>query len=93
MHTLTSLDYPNMLVIMTWWQDKKALNDWFYSDVHQGIIKQYYGRATEQPVDGDKAGPRMSRASQIGMELFTSLPGSVRYGGGLAPNSAEKNDH
>jgi hypothetical protein len=90
MHMLMSMDHPNMLVIMTWWKDKKAVNDWFYSDTHQGIIKEYYGAGGERPAGSSKAGPSMKESGQIGMELFTSLPGSVRYGGGLAPDGAEK---
>ncbi len=70
--------------------DKKAVNDWFYSDTHQGIIKEYYGAGAERPASSGNAGPSMKESGQIGMELFTSLPGSIRYGGGLAPDSAVK---
>lgn len=66
------------------------MNDWFYSDTHQGIIKEYYGAGTEREVSPDNAKGTMRQSGQIGMELFTSLPGSIRYGGGLAPDSAEK---
>jgi tetratricopeptide (TPR) repeat protein len=88
-HMLMSVDHPQMLVIMTWWKDKHALNDWFYSDTHQGIIKEYYGGGKEQ-VSRDNAKGTMRQSGQIGMELFGSLPGSIRYGGGLAPDNAEK---
>ena len=88
MHTLMSMDHPGMLVILTWWKDKKALNDWFYSDVHRGIIQEYYGAGTPPRPAGDSAKPTMNQSGQIGMELFTSLPGSIRYGGGLTPDSA-----
>ena len=90
MHMLMSMDHPNMLVIMTWWKDKKAVNDWFYSDTHQGIIQEYYGAGGERPASSAKAGSSMKESGQIGMELFTSLPGSVRYGGGLAADGLEK---
>lgn len=90
MHMLMSMDQPRMLVIMSWWKDKKALNDWFYSDTHQGIISEYYSSGPPRPQSNGKPGPSMKDSGQIGMELFTSLPGSVRYGGGLVPDSIQK---
>ena len=42
-HLLSSMDHEGMLVIVTWWENKKALNDWFYSETHQRIIREYYG--------------------------------------------------
>ena len=90
MHTLMSMDHPGMLIILTWWKDKRALNDWFYGDVHRGIIAEYYGAGAAQQIGSDRTKTTMSQSGQISMELFTSLPGSVRYGGGLAPESVEK---
>jgi len=78
-HVLRSVDHPGMLVIMTWWKDKQALNDWFYSDWHQGLIKQIY-------VDRKPAG-RTEGPSQVAIELLTTLPGGMRFNGGLAPEA------
>ncbi|HEY6391474.1 MAG TPA: antibiotic biosynthesis monooxygenase family protein [Bryobacteraceae bacterium] len=75
-HVLRSVDHPGMLVIMTWWKDKQALNDWFYSDAHQGLMKQTY--VDRKPTGAE--GP-----SQIAIELLTTLPGGMRFNGGLAP--------
>ena len=32
----------------------------------------------------------MNGSSQVGIELFTPLPGGMQYGGGLAPESVWK---
>jgi heme-degrading monooxygenase HmoA len=77
-HVLRSVDHPGMLVIMTWWKDKQALNDWFYSDGHQGLIKQAY--VDRKPTGAE--GP-----SQVAIELLTSLPGGMRFNGGLTPEA------
>jgi heme-degrading monooxygenase HmoA len=77
-HLLRSVDHPGMLVIMTWWKDKQALNDWFYGDMHQGLIRQLY---VEHKTTGGE-GP-----SQVAIELLAPLPGGMRFSGGLAPES------
>jgi heme-degrading monooxygenase HmoA len=77
-HTLSSVDHPGMLVIMTWWKDKQALDDWFYSDAHQGLIRQIY----VEHKGGGGEGP-----SQVAIELMGQLPGGIRFGGGLAPET------
>lgn len=87
MRVMQDVDNPTMLLILTWWQDKSALNNWFYSNTHQGIIKDYYVQGANQSNNSNSNG-KMSGASQIGMELFTSLPGGIRYGGGLTPEKA-----
>jgi heme-degrading monooxygenase HmoA len=76
-HVLQSMDRPGMLVIMTWWKDKQALNDWFYSDAHQGLIRQIY-------VEHKSSG---GEASQVAIELLAPLEGGMRLNGGLAPES------
>lgn len=88
-HALSSIDHPGMLVILTWWENKKALNDWFYSESHQAIIGEFYGKA--QPA----AGPVGSKTptggmGQVGIELFTPLPGGMVFGGGLMPSPRKK---
>lgn len=87
-HRLTSLDHPGMLVILTWWKDKKALTDWYYSETHQGMMHWVYNREAHAPAGslaGDRQTVQMTEASQIAMELFTVLPGGVQYGGGIGP--------
>lgn len=78
-HVLRSVDRPGMLVIMTWWKDKQALNDWFYGDVHQGVIRELY---VDRKTNGGDA-------SQVAIELLAPLPGGMRFGGGLAPESVK----
>jgi len=75
-HTLHSLDRPGMLVILTSWKNKQALNDWFYSDVHQGMIREIYQKPTGAP-------QTTSGTTQVGIELFTVLAGGRKLGGGL----------
>lgn len=83
-HALSSIDNRGMLVILTWWENKKALNDWFYSETHKGIISQFYGQA--QPASGPVgSGTPTGGMGQVGIELFTPLPGGMVFGGGLTP--------
>lgn len=88
-HALSSIDNRGMLVILTWWENKKALNDWFYSETHRGIISQYYGSAqtTAGPVG---SGTPAGGMGQVGIELFTPLPGGIVFGGGLTPARPKK---
>jgi len=81
-HILNSADKPGMIVILSWWKDKAALNGFFYSDVHQGMIRQAYDRKPGEKRDVD--------VTQVGIEVFTSLPGGTRIGGGLTPEPAAK---
>jgi tetratricopeptide (TPR) repeat protein len=88
-HALSSIDNRGMLVILTWWENKKALNDWFYSETHQGIIGEFYGKA--QPEAGPVgSGTPTGGMGQVGIELFTPLPGGMVFGGGLTPARREK---
>jgi tetratricopeptide (TPR) repeat protein len=88
-HALSSMDHQGMLVILTWWENKKALNDWFYSETHQAIISQFYGNA--QPASGPVGSKTPSGGmGQVGIELFTTLPGGMVFGGGLTPPKREK---
>jgi hypothetical protein len=93
MHRLASLDHPGMLVILTWWENKRALNNWFYSDVHQGMIDWVYGgpgAASGNALAGDLGERQMKEAGQVAMEIFTTLPGGIQYGGGLGPKLPER---
>jgi tetratricopeptide (TPR) repeat protein len=88
-HALSSMDNRGMLVILTWWENKKALNDWFYSETHQAIIGEYYGNA--QPASGPVGSKTPTGGmGQVGIELFTPLPGGMVYGGGLTPTPRVK---
>lgn len=91
-HVLSSIDHPGMLVILTWWENKKALNDWFYSETHQGIITQYYGNGGRGPATTKTNGSTgaMTQSSQVGIELFAPLPGGMAFGGGLTPTRRQK---
>jgi tetratricopeptide (TPR) repeat protein len=88
-HALSSVDHRGMLVILTWWENKQALNNWFYSEAHQGIISQFYGN---RPPASGAAAPNtpVGGMGQVGIELFTALPGGMKFGGGLTPARAEK---
>lgn len=88
-HALSSIDNRGMLVILTWWENKKALNDWFYSETHRGIISQFYGSARPEsgPVGSQTPTGGMG---QVGIELFTALPGGMVFGGGLTPAPRQK---
>jgi heme-degrading monooxygenase HmoA len=79
-HVLASADKPGMVVIFTWWKDKQALNQWFYSDAHQGLIHAMYLEHHDNVQAGD--GP-----SQVAIELMTALPGGMRFNGGLTPEA------
>lgn len=88
-HALSSIDNKGMLVILTWWKNKKALNNWFYSETHRGIITQFYGIA--QPAPGSVGSKTPTGGmGQVGIELFTPLPGGMVYGGGLTPARPKK---
>lgn len=88
-HALSSVDNRGMLVILTWWENKKALNDWFYSETHQGIIGEFYGKA--QPASGPVGSKTPAGGmGQVGIELFTQLPGGMVFGGGLMPTKRVK---
>jgi heme-degrading monooxygenase HmoA len=76
---MASLDQSGQVVIVTWWKDKAAVNDWFYGEAHQGMIRDAYGTP---------AGARSTDVTQVGIELFAPLPGGTRIHGGLTPESA-----
>lgn len=88
-HALSSVDRRGMLVILTWWENKRALNDWFYSATHQGIISQFYGN---RPPAAGAVGTNapVGAMGQVGIELFARLPGGMQFGGGLTPARPEK---
>lgn len=82
-HTAMSFDHPGMFLIFSWWRDKHALNDFYYSEIHQGWLggrdATIAGVTTRAYV---QTGP-----SQVGIELLTTLPGGMTLAGGFAPRS------
>ncbi len=76
-HLLQSVDQPGMAVLLTWWKDKIALNNFFYGEIHRSMTTRVYG----QPAKAAQGGT----ASQVGVELFTVLPAGTRVGGGVVP--------
>lgn len=81
-HMVASMDRPGMFIILTWWKDKQALNDWFYGDLHQGWMRRNYnGKPSASGGDGP---------SQVAMEIFAGLEGGVQINGGLIPEAVFK---
>ena len=53
-------------VIFAWFEDKKAVLKWYYSDTHQQVMKQFFpGRAHSKPLKDvpDDSGPILAIAS------------------------------
>ena len=53
-------------VIFAWFEDKKAVLKWYYSDMHQQVMKQFFpGRDISKPLKAvpDDSGPIMAIAS------------------------------
>ena len=79
-HTVASLDHPGMVIIFTWWKNKQALNDFYYSDAHQGWMSR-----RGQAIIGARAVSADDVPSQVAIEVFTAAPGGMRLNGGFAP--------
>jgi heme-degrading monooxygenase HmoA len=65
-------------VIFAWFENKKALVDWYHGDVHQKAMKTVFPNQTFD---------RQPRISSIGIELYGPLPGGVAVGGRFAPEA------
>ena len=78
-HMVASMDKPGMFIILTWWKDKQALNDWFYGDLHQVWMKRNY--------NGKSSASSGDSPSQVAMEIFAGLEGGVQINGGLIPEA------
>lgn len=53
-------------VIFAWFEDKQAALNWYYSDMHQGVMRQFFPQRTDRkPMQDvpDDAGPIMAIAS------------------------------
>jgi len=82
-------------VIFAWFENKKALVDWYYSDVHQRAMKRAFPDVSFErrplPDLAEDSGPILTivsmAASSIGIELYGPLPGGVAVGGRFAPEA------
>jgi hypothetical protein len=81
----TSFEHPGMVLIFAWFQDKKALNDFFYGEAHQRWIRQHRGA-----ISGGETRFHGDSPEQVGIELFSVLPGGMTWGGGLVPPEAKR---
>jgi len=86
-HTVTSMDKPGMFVIFSWWKDKKAASDFYYSDLHQSWMS---GRG--QAMTGVAPTPSPDAVpTQVAVEIFGSFPGGTRINGSFAPPAPPAN--
>jgi hypothetical protein len=81
----TSFDHPGMVLIFAWFRNKEALNGFFFGDTHQRWMRER-GAA----VSGEGTRFYGSTPQQIGIELFTMLPGGMSWGGGLVPREVTR---
>ena len=80
-HLVASMDKPGMYIIFSWWKDKHAASEFYYSDLHQSWMSgrgQAFTGATTVP--SPDAIP-----TQVSVEVFSGLPGGVQVNGGLIP--------
>jgi len=79
-HALGSVDHPGMFILFTWWKDKRAVDDFFYGDLHQSWIRQRGLTMT-----GGRAVAAQQMPTQTAIEIFAGLPGGTQIGGGFIP--------
>jgi hypothetical protein len=84
-HSATSFDLPGMFLIFAWFQNKQALNDFYYSDAHQSWMRDRAGAIAGEGTTFYDGTP-----VQIGIELFSVLPGGMSWGGGLVPHEVRR---
>jgi hypothetical protein len=88
-------------VIFAWFENKKAVLTWYYSDTHVALMRQLGGNAavrSREPLgDVPDEGPVLTIASltpnpgagpgfsQIAIELYAPLPGGIAAGGRFGP--------
>src|ERR1700724_3222915 len=88
-------------VIFAWFENKKAVLTWYYSDTHVALMRQLGGsagvRSREPLADVPDEGPVLTIASltpnpgagpgfsQIAIELYAPLPGGIAAGGRFGP--------
>jgi len=76
----TSVDTPGMFLLFTWWKDKQAVNDFYYSDFHQQLAG---GRG--QAITGGAAFQTDQVPTQLGIEVLAPMSGGMQMGGGFIP--------
>ena len=79
-HALASVDHPGMFVVFTWWKNKKAVNDFFYGDLHQSWV-----RRRGLTITSGRAVATEQMPTQTAIEVFAGLCGGVQIGGGFIP--------
>jgi len=79
-HAVGSVDHPGMFIVFTWWKDKKAVNDFFYGDLHQSWMRQRGLTMTSEPKVAAEQMP-----TQTAIEVFAGLPVGAQIGGGFIP--------
>ena len=80
-----SFDHPGMFLIFAWFQNKTALNDFYHGDTHQRWMRQR-GAA----ISGEQTMFYGAAPVQIGIELFSVLPGGTTWGGSFVPHEARR---
>jgi heme-degrading monooxygenase HmoA len=76
----TTVDAPGMFLLFTWWKDKQAVNDFYYSDFHQRLAG-----ARGQAITNGTTFQADQTPTQLGIEVLTLLPGGLQMGGGFVP--------
>ena len=84
-HSAASFDQPGMFLIFAWFQDKKALNDFFHGETHQRWMRD---RAAA--IAGEQTLFYGAAPVQIGIELFNLLPGGMAWGGSFVPHEGRR---
>ncbi len=80
-----SFDQPGMFLIFAWFQNKTALNNFYHGETHQRWIRQR-GAA----IGGEQTMFYEGAPAQIGIELFSVLPGGMTWGGSFVPQEARR---
>jgi hypothetical protein len=69
-----------MFFLFTWWKDKQAVDNFYYSDFHQQLAG---GRG--QAMTGGTPFTADQVPTQLGIEVLAPLPGGMQMGGGFIP--------
>lgn len=81
-HLVESMDKPGMFIIFTWWKDKHAASEFYYSSLHQSWM-----RARGQTIAGaSPMPPPEAIPTQVGVDVFADLPGGEQINGGFIPS-------
>jgi heme-degrading monooxygenase HmoA len=83
-HVMSSVEHPGMYVVFTWWKDKQALNDFFYSDVHRSWTQQR-GLTMSRGASATAEAAPADVPTQTALEVFVGAAGGSQVGGGVIP--------